>query len=475
MKFITDKQYEVTVHFVEKDQELDMLPQDQQDYITNTLEYKANKSESYVDLGPGRSQVVLIGLGESKKVTRDSYVQAAFNAGKVLNQYKVKEASVATPVHSFLSGKELTQAIVEGFLHNAYRFNRYKSDASDSSLKTISMTANHEDIEASIKEVEFVMEGVYFARDLINTPSNDLYPTVMADKVKEFLDIPGVEVDVYNQEQIEDLGMHALLSVGQGSEKEARFLVLKYLPEGEEASAITLVGKGITYDSGGYALKPAKSMEDMKSDMSGAANVAGVIYALAKNKVTKNVVGVMGLVENLISGSSYKNGDIIPTMKGTTIEVLNTDAEGRVTLADTLYYAATKVNSKEIIDLATLTGACLVALGEQVTGAMTNNEELYKALEKSANYTGEMIWQLPMTDQLREQVKGTVGDLKNACGPYGGTITAGIFLEHFVEGIPWVHLDIAGPAFYSSAYGYIPSGGTGIPVRTLYHYISNAE
>ncbi len=262
--------------------------------------------------------------------------------------------------------------------------------------------------------------------------------------------------------------MTAFLSVAQGSSNPPRFIKMEYLPHGEDEPALTLVGKGLTFDSGGYSLKPTKSMVDMKTDMSGAASVIGAIYALAKNKGDKNVVGLIAACENLISGHAYKPGDIITTMAGLTVEVGNTDAEGRITLADALYYAATKVNSKKIIDVATLTGACIVALGHTYTGAITNNEDLYIEVKNASEAAGENIWMLPSHDHFREQLKGSFADISNITERGAGTITAGLFLEKFVEDKPWVHLDIAGTSWLTKAEGYLPKGATGVMVKTFY-------
>ena len=267
--------------------------------------------------------------------------------------------------------------------------------------------------------------------------------------------------------------MDAFYAVAKGSDKEPRFIVLKYLPEGKDVAPIALVGKSMTYDSGGYAVKPASSALTMKCDMSGGGSVVGTVYALAKNKVKKNVVAVMAACENMISGKAYVNGDIISSMKKTTIEVLNTDAEGRLTLADAIYYAVTKLKPSAVIDIATLTGACVVALGDHTTGMVTNNDELCEKLEKTSKFTGEYMHKFPVVKEMRELLKGKQGDLVNSTGRYGGAITAGLFLENFVENTPWVHLDIAGPAYVEHPYSVYTYGASGVPVRTLYYFIKS--
>lgn len=473
MKFTAHESFKTQVYFVSQGQELTMLDQEEEEYVRGVLSFEGKKEQIYQNFGPKGSQILLVGLGEESHLTADDYVYAAYQAAKALNGVHIESANIHLEVKGQVNNCQALQAVMEGFLQAEYRFDRYLTDKSSASLKVINVPEKVANLDQLVAEVEVLVEGINHTRDLVNTPSNDQSPAQMADQVKKLLEEVGVEVEVYDKAQIEAMGMKALLAVNAGSVNEPRFLVMKYLPEGEDQKAIALVGKGITYDSGGYALKPADSMLDMKDDMAAAAAVVGTLYALAKNKVCKNVVGIAGLTENLVSATSYKNGDIIGSMKGTTIEVVNTDAEGRVTLADSLYYAATRVNSECVVDLATLTGACLVALGERTSAIMTNNRDLLVELNQAASDSGEPIWELPMTEDLRQKVKGTNGDLLNSAGRFGGTITAGVFLEHFVEGKPWAHLDIAGPAFGEKSYRYLPQGATGVPVKTLYRFVKN--
>src|SRR5690625_593099 len=255
-------------------------------------------------------------------------------------------------------------------------------------------------------------------------------------------------------------------------------IVLKYLPLGKEEPVISLVGKGVTYDSGGYAIKTAKGMATMKVDMAGAGAMIGKMHALAAKDNQQNVVAVIGATENLISGEAFKNGDIIDTLKGTTVEVLNTDAEGRLVLADALYYAATELNSKAIVDAATLTGAVIAALGQNITGVMTNDQELVDEVIQASKTTGEDMWQLPITPEFREKIKGDHTDLINSAINFvgAGTIFAAAFLEHFVEDVPWVHLDIAGTSYArNNGNKYLPKGASGVPVKTLYEFVKNSK
>lgn len=418
--------------------------------------------------GKGRA---FVGLGKKADYEPNLVVEAFFNLANQLKEQKVSSAYLHTPK---LPEEVQLESVFEGFLQSEYHFDRYlskkKEEAPELELYVNSPDLSQEELKALFERVQNLMEGVFFTRDLVNTPANDLYPETLAEEIRKTLVPLGVEVEVLGKEAIEALGMTAFLAVSQGSEKEPRFILMKYLPRKDQKEHLSFVGKGLTYDSGGYAIKTPAGMSTMKCDMGGAGAVAGAIYAIAKNHLDVNVVGVVASCENMISGGSYKNGDIISSMKGTTIEVGNTDAEGRVTLADSIYYAATRLNSSAIIDLATLTGACVAALGNYMTGCLTSDEELYKMLEEASQKSGEDLHLFRATRHHRKQIEGTIGDLKNSAKGGAGSITAGLFLEHFTEGLPWVHMDIAGPAYTESKYSYLPAGATGIPVKTLVRF-----
>lgn len=387
-----------------------------------------------------------------------------YNLAGTLRGAKVKEAHLKCMNPNLIY-------LLEGVLHSNYEYDRYRSKKYDEpNVIELSINAEHKE---AIGKLENLMAGIFTARDLINTPPIDLYPESYAKQIVEMFKGTDVEVEVYNKKQIETLNMHALLAVASGSDKDPRLVVLKRLPL-KEKEHVTIVGKGLTYDSGGYAIKPASSMASMHSDMSGSAAVVGLFKALSLNKVEKNVVGVMALTENMLNGSSYKNGDIISSMKGLSIEVGNTDAEGRLTLADALYYAATKLDSTEIVELSTLTGAVVTALGTDMAGVISNNDALYEEIHKAGITAGEFNWRLPMTKELDEKVKGTFGDLKNSIPGGAGAITAGIFLSKFVEDKPFLHLDIAGVA-YGSKKKYYKEGAYGFGIKTLYQYIINKK
>lgn len=474
MQLNTGEQLDTTVYLVPAKAKLEMLSDKVADYALNTLGFKGKLNEKFVYLGPNTDNVVVVGLGTEEDLTRDQYVQAASTAAKILNEQKITSTSAQVTTYGTVDKSEVLQGIAEGFLQTDYSFDYYKKDKTSNSLTKVSLLTDLENADTLIEEVVNVLKSVNVTRDLVNTPANDLYPETLATKVEELFEGTQVDVEIFNKNDLEELGAKALLAVSQGSAKEPRMLVLKYLPLGNEEPVISLVGKGVTYDSGGYALKNAKGMATMMTDMAGAGAMIGAIHAIASNNIQQNVVAVIGATENLISGEAFKNGDIISTLKGTTIEVINTDAEGRLVLADVLYYAATELNSKYIIDAATLTGAVIAALGPNITGAMTNDQALLKDVTTASKTAGEDMWQLPITPEFREKIKGNNADLINSSINFvgAGTIFAAAFLEHFVEDVPWVHLDIAGTSYASSKGNkYLPKGASGIPVKTLYEFV----
>ncbi len=319
---------------------------------------------------------------------------------------------------------------------------------------------------------ETLAEAVNLARELVNQPPDVIYPESMARQLAELGPQVGLAVEVMDEKQLEAEGFGAMLAVGRGSQRPPRLVILRWSGGPEDQAPLALVGKGVTFDSGGLSLKSSDSMKTMKCDMAGAAAVAGTLLAAAKLKLPVNVLGLVGLVENLPSGNSMKLGDVLRARNGTTIEVLNTDAEGRLVLADVLSKAV-DLGAAQLIDLATLTGSCLVALGTDVAGLMTNNQPLADEVMQAATRCGEPVWQLPMFKEFGELMKSNVADIKNISEiRWGGTITAAKFLEHFVGDCPWVHLDIAGPAYLDKPKPWIDAGGTGCMVRTLVELLS---
>lgn len=424
--------------------------------------------------------VVVLGLGKESELSKEQLRRAFGKVQKNIESLKSENVFVKTVKVQGVSVEDTLSAMMEGLALSSYKFNKYKSDSKEETSVNVSLggsileDANLSSYEQILKETNILVEAVCNARNLVNEPANVIYPESLAEQAKAFGNEYGFEVEVLDHNQAEELGMDAFLSVGKASAKKPRVIVMRYFGDTDNMDKrLGLVGKGLTYDSGGYSLKPSDSMADMKSDMGGAASVIGAISAIAKSKLKINVVAIVAACENMIAGDGYKPGDIINSMGGKTIEVLNTDAEGRLTLVDAVTYIIEKEQATEIIDVATLTGAALVALGTDVTAIVTNNTEFYKELEVAFTSTGEKMWQLPSFDDYKKLIKSDIADLKNIGGRFGGTITAGLFIGEFVQNRPWLHLDIAGPAYTTSPWDYCPKGGTGAGVRTLFELAKN--
>ncbi len=422
-------------------------------------------------------QVIILGMGDKRKVSLETLRKSFHALGKEAMKYKVKSIAVEIPEFEGLCYKMTVVSAVEGLLQSEYSYEKFLTEKKVKPCLEevfLSVAKGKEDTAAeAIAEAQNIAEGIFTARDLVNEPAINMYPEILANSAKKELTALGVKVEVFEKAKIEELGMEAFLAVGRGSAKESRFIVMSYAGNPDSKEKIALVGKGITYDSGGYCLKPANSMKTMHTDMAGSASVIGVLKAIAKSKLKKNVVGIVAACENMISGDAYKTGDIIGSMSGKTIEVGNTDAEGRLTLADALWYATTVEKADKVVDIATLTGACIVALGNITTGAVTNDEAFMRDLREASSMAGEKVWELPNFEEYKELYKGTFADLSNVGkdGAGAGAIIAGLFLAEFVNGTPWVHLDIAGTSYTSSEYGYMPKGATGVPVKTLYYLV----
>ena len=417
-----------------------------------------------------------MGVGTKDEFTTDGFRKAVAKAVKEVKKLKVKTAGISICVNDKLCVGGNVKSITEAALLANYSFDKYQTKEKEEKGMTLYLCgvpeAKLKRANEVLKEATHVAEGVLLARDLTNEPSNVLYPETLAQKVVAMGEEIGLEVEVKDESQIAELGMKAFLAVGGSSEKKPRLIVMRHMGDPESDEVLGLVGKGLTYDTGGYSLKPSDSMKTMHSDMGGAASVIGAMHAIAKNNVKKNIIAVVAACENVISAGSYKPGDIIGSMAGKTIEIGNTDAEGRLTLADAVTYSIEKENVTKIIDVATLTGAVLVALGTSTTGVVTNNTEFYEELIKASEKTGEQFWRLPSTKEYAKLNKSTIADLKNIGGRNGGTITAGLFVGEFVKDLPWMHLDIAGTAWAEASEGYLSKGGTGVPVRTLYGLVA---
>lgn len=448
-------------------------------YLKEIELFTGKLGEVYSNISHSDEKSILLGLGKPDKLTCDSLRRAFFNAGKELMKFKVKDVHLQIPEFEGIDYSDAVSAIAEGLVQSKYSFEKYLSEKKTvSSIEDIYLEVledREEESKDAIEEIESLMEGVFLARDLVNEPAMHMTPSKLADSAKTELEELGVDVKVYGRDEIENLGMEAFLAVSRGSSNEPKLIVMSYNGDPNSDSKLALVGKGLTYDSGGYSIKPSDGMVTMHSDMAGSAAVIGALKAIATAKLKKNVIGVVAACENMISGAAYKPGDIIGSMSGKTIEVLNTDAEGRLTLADALWYSVDVAKADQVIDIATLTGACVVALGDVNTGAITNDDSLMDALKDAAKDAGEPVWELPTNDEYKELIKGDFADIKNVGGRGAGAITAGLFLKEFVDETPWIHLDIAGTSYLSSSRGYLPKGATGVPVKTLYYLAKNFE
>ncbi|MEN8192989.1 MAG: leucyl aminopeptidase [Bacteroidota bacterium] len=372
----------------------------------------------------------------------------------------------------FSSPKYFCQTFVEGVHLGNYVFDKYKSDKKTPKKLGVNFKSDSRDINSAIKIGEQILSSVDFAKDLSNEPAITLTPSELVKRSRRLLLPLGVKVTTFNKAELKKRKMNSLLAVAEGSDNPPHLLILKYKPSGKSLKKIALVGKGVTYDSGGYSIKPSDSMTEMNADMAGASTVIGTIMAAAKLKLPIEIIGIIPAVENMISGRAYKPGDIISTSSGKTIEVKNTDAEGRLILADALEYAS-KLKPDEMIDFATLTGAVVVALGEFTAGLFTKDDSLAKSLVDSGNRTFERVWRLPFWDDFNEGLKSEIADTNNLGPRWGGAITAGKFLEKFVDKkIPWAHVDLAGPALKHKFRSYTEKYNTGFGVRLMVEYLS---
>jgi leucyl aminopeptidase len=425
-------------------------------------------------------RVLLVGLGKEKEGGLERLRQAAGLAagllqGKKINSCSFELASFPSRGSSFT---EAVQAVAEGMLLATYRFDRYRSENGD---RPPVMTAGvllcdkAELVEEARKGVDTavpICRGVALARDLVNEPGNVKSPEFLARQAGELAGEAGFSCIVLGKSELEKEGFGALLGVAQGSVREPRLIVLDYKGGKESSRPVVLIGKGVVFDAGGISLKPAEKMEEMKMDMAGGAAVLGTFLAAALLKLPVNLVGIIPAVENLPSGSAIRPGDVLTSLSGRTVEVINTDAEGRLILADALTYAR-RFDPRAVIDLATLTGACVIALGHHATAALGNDDQLLRHLIRAGEASGERLWQLPLWEEYAEQIKSDIADVKNVGGRPAGTITASAFLQKFAGELPWAHLDIAGTAWEEKGRHYLPKGATGVGVRLLLRFLSS--
>jgi leucyl aminopeptidase len=420
--------------------------------------------------------VLLVGLGPKGEADADQIRRAAGKIAGRIGRYRRVAATLTQPAGG--GREDGIQAFVEGILLGGYRFERYKANSSDedgsepSRLDRVTILGSERgDPRAAaqaIKRGEILAEAAAWARDLVNTPALDATPDFLAQEARKMARKHGLKSKIWSKAELEKGGFGGVLGVGQGSENPPRLIELRY--EGGRGAPIALTGKGVTFDSGGLSIKDSKGMEWMKADMAGAATVLAAMRAIAQLKPKVNVVAAVPSAENLPSGTAIRPGDVVTHRGGKTTEVLNTDAEGRLILADALSYL-TERKPRLIVDFATLTGACVVALGEDIWGVMGNDDGLIKDLLEAGERSGEPGWQLPLWKGYRKQIESSVADVKNIGNRWAGAITAGLFLKEFVGDTPWAHVDIAGTAFAERPGDYWPRGATGNPVRTLVRFI----
>jgi leucyl aminopeptidase len=425
--------------------------------------------------GVKNSRILLVGVGDPKDLEDLDLEQLGGNLLGHLNGVGESQAALVVESSGRAKVDNAARAAQAGYgaLLRSYRFDRYRTKEKPEkkpTLKTLNILVD--DPRAARRrfgELEKIAGGVFFTRDLVSEPANIIYPKSLAAKARELQKL-GVKVQVLGEAQMEKFGMGALLGVGQGSARESQLLVMQWsgAPRAKTKAPLAFVGKGVTFDTGGISIKPAAKMEDMKWDMGGSGVVIGLMKALAARKAKANVVGVCGLVENMPSATAQRPGDIVTSMSGQTIEVINTDAEGRLVLADALWYAQEKFKPKVIVDLATLTGAIIVALGHEHAGLFSNNDELSERLLAAGKAVGEPLWRLPLGEAYDKAIDSEAADMKNVGNRSGGSITAAQFLKRFIkDDTPWAHLDIAGVTWSSEDKPTVPKGGTAFGVRLL--------
>jgi leucyl aminopeptidase len=426
-------------------------------------------------------RLVLVGGGKSAKFSTDELRKAAGAAVRFVKGKNLKSLAVVLPEHSAISAEDAVRAIVEGAYVADFDPNYYHSDRKDQRLDELIIVAPaHSEkgrLEAALNAGRIVGESQNFTRDLVNEPGNKMTPTILGQRAKQMSAEVGLECHVYGKEKLDELKMGSFWSVSQGSAEPPALIVMTYTPQHKPISGapvIGLVGKGITFDTGGISIKPADGMEKMKYDMAGGAAMIGAMRAIALLKPNVKVIGIVCAAENMPSATAQKPGDVQFAMNGKSIEIINTDAEGRLVLADGLCYAR-ELGATHLVDAATLTGACVVALGMVNAGIFVNDDDMYARFRRAMETSGERFWRLPLDDEYREMIKSGIADIVNSGGRWGGAVTAAKFLQEFVDDKPWIHLDIAGVAWMEENKPWIAKGPSGIAVRTLVEFVKGFE
>ena len=447
-------------------------------------EYKAGANETlllHAPAGLKAKRLLIVGLGKQAKATVDKVRNAAGTAIRFTKPRGIRELVFALPVSGGLAAVQSTRAAIEGAFVGDFDPDTYRSDRKDQSVESFTLAAaagaDKAAVKAAFAEGVIVGESQSFTRSLVNEPGNKLTPTILGQRAAAMAAEVGLKSEVYSTEKLHELKMGSFWSVSQGSAEPPALIVLRYEPQGvKDGPVLGLVGKGITFDTGGISIKPSDKMELMKYDMAGGAAMIGAMRAIALLKPKVRVIAVVCAAENMPSGTAQKPGDVQTAMPfsadkpGKTIEVINTDAEGRMVLADGLTYAR-QLGATHLIDAATLTGACVVALGTTNAGAFSNDDDTYAKFNAALSTSGEKFWRLPLGEEYAEQIKSDIGDIKNTGGRYGGAITAAEFLKVFVDETPWIHLDIAGMAWVEDSRPYIAKGPSGVAVRSILEWV----
>jgi leucyl aminopeptidase len=438
-------------------------------------EFKGKKSQSVTLLAPGGahapfSRVVVVGTGKAAEFDAKAAEEAGGHAAVAL----ARETSAAIAASDIAPG--LAAAVALGAALRAYRFDRYRTtEKADDKPRLAGLTVLSGDVaaaRAAWAPLAGVANGVFVSRDLVSEPPNVLNPPEMARRCQE-LEKLGLEVGVFGPAEMAELGFGALLGVAQGSAHEARMVVMQWKGGADGVAPVAFIGKGVTFDTGGISIKPAGGMEDMKWDMAGAGCVVGLMAALAGRKARVNAVGLVGLVENMPDGNAQRPGDVVRTASGQTVEIINTDAEGRMVLADVLWYCQQRFDPRFMVDLATLTGAMIVALGHEYAGMFSNDDTLATQLSAAGEATGEKVWRFPLADAYDKALKSEIADMKHVGGRPGGAITAAHFIQRFVNKKVWAHLDIAGTAWSTRDAATVPKGATAFGVRLLNRMVAD--
>jgi len=418
-------------------------------------------------------RLLLIGGGAAKKFTSYELRRIAGAAVRTLKSRGIRSFAFIAPPN--IPAAEAVRAIVEGAFVGNFDPDYYRSDRKDQKIDALTILASgnsdHGALDKAAHEAQVIGESQNFTRDLVNEPSNRMTPTILGERAKKMCEEVGLKCEVYGADKIKELKMGAFWSVAQGSDEPPALIVMKYEPAGApEKPFLGLVGKGITFDTGGISIKPADGMEKMKYDMAGGATMIGAMRAIALLKPKVKVIGIVCATENMPSGKAQKPGDVQIAMSGKSIEIINTDAEGRLVLADGLHYAK-QLGATHLVDAATLTGAVVVALGFANAGLFANDDDMYERFHKANAEAGEKMWRLPIDDEYKENIKSTIADMVNSGGRWGGAINAAMFLKEFAEDTPWIHLDIAGTAWMEDQKPWIAKGPSGIALRSLVEFV----